>query len=461
MKTRIGSETKMSESGDRPGFARLSRRRLLAAGSALAGGSLLPMPMISPARAQDAPLKFWQFYAPGGAVPGQVQWFQDMVKAWNDAEDVKIELEFVPGAQYVSGTKLQTAFAAGEGPDLFLISPGDFLRYYNGGALLDLAPYVAAEARADFYDTVIATRLVDQGLYGLPMEVEPMAIYYSVKAFQEAGIGEADIPKSWDQLLELAKRLTTDRRFGILFETNPGYYQNFTWYPFLWQGGGEIVGPDGKSGFNSDAARAALKFWQDAVQQGVAPRKPLGTGGGDIAANLVSGFCAMNNVGIWGIAALRNADPSFEYGVFKLPLPPGGTDRTIAGGWAFVANAQGRNPDAAGRFCAWAVGSMSADSIQRGVDWCTKAKSDMPPRKSVLAQAMAGDGYQSGAMKIFAEQIFPDARGEPRVPPQVHKVISDAIQACQLNGEDPARQAELAARQIDSFLAGYGGAPII
>ncbi len=439
----------------------LGRRKLLAAGTALVGGSLLPMPYLSRARAAEGPLKFWQFYAPGGAVPGQVQWFQDMVKGWNDSQEAKVELEYIPTSQYINGTKLQTAFAAGEGPDIFLISPGDFLRYHNGGALLDLAPYVAAEVRADYYDTAIATRLVDDGLFGLPMEVEPMAIYYSVKAFKEAGLGEADIPKTWDQLLEVAKKLTNDRRFGILFETNPGYYQNFTWYPFLWQGGGEIVGKDGKSGFNSDAAKAALKFWQDAVAQGVAPRKPLGYGANDIAANLGSGFCAMQNVGIWGISALRNADPNFEYGVFKLPLPPGGQDRTVAGGWAFVANANGRNTEAAGKFCAWALGSMEPDSVKRVADWCTKAKSDMPPRKSAFAEATAAQAYGSGAMKIFAEQVFPTARGEPRVPPQVYKAISDAIQACQLNGEDPGKRAEMAAQQIDSFLAGYDGAPIL
>ena len=37
----------------------------------------------------------------------------------------------------------------------------------------------------------------------------------------------------------------------MLFETNPGYYQNYTWYPFLWQAGGDFQNADGKSAFNS------------------------------------------------------------------------------------------------------------------------------------------------------------------------------------------------------------------
>ena len=55
------------------------------------------------------------------------------------------------------------------------------------------------------------------------------------------------------------------------------------------------------------------------------------------------------------------------------PLPPNGQQKTICGGWAFVAKAKGKNPEEAAKFCVWAVGSMQDDSIQRVVDWCTKA----------------------------------------------------------------------------------------
>ena len=33
-------------------------------------------------------------------------------------------------------------FRLRRGPDIFIISPGDFLRYYNGGVLLDLTPFM-------------------------------------------------------------------------------------------------------------------------------------------------------------------------------------------------------------------------------------------------------------------------------------------------------------------------------
>ncbi|HVL25951.1 MAG TPA: sugar ABC transporter substrate-binding protein [Thermomicrobiales bacterium] len=439
----------------------ISRRTVLKGATAVAASSIT-MPYVFSRTAAATELTFWQFYAPGGDVAPQGQWFEDMVKSWNDQNDVKIKLEHIPTSEYVSGSKLQTAFASGQGPDIFIISPGDFLRYYNGGVLRDLTPHMDKAAIDDFYPDVIATRKVDDKIFGLPMEVEPMAFYYSLDAWEEAGLSDSDIPATWEDLLGVAKTLTTGDRFGILFETGPGYYQNFTWYPFLWMGGGEIVNKDGKtSGMNSEGAIQALQLWKDTIDQGIAPRKSLGNGAGEIVSNLASDYCAIQNLGIWGISDMRVNAPDYRYGVFKLPLPPNGTYTTDLGGWAFVANEKGQDPETAAEFCVWAVGSMSDDSIQRGVDWCIKAKSDMSPRKSVLDKGTADGGYSEGAMKVFKDDIFPGGRGEPRVPPEVYKSVSDAIQACQLSDADPKQAAATAAQQIESFLASYKGAPIL
>jgi len=442
------------------GATRQSRRTLIKAGTAAAASAFIMPSFFSRASAASS-LKFWNFYSPGGTVAPQDQWFKTMVDSWNGQNDVKVELEYIVNSEYVNGSKLQTAFASGSGPDVFLLSPGDFLRYYNGGALQDLTPAMDAAAVKDFYPDVLATRAVDNKVFCIPMEVEPMAFYYSLDAWDKAGLTDGDIPTTWEQLLEVAKKLQTDDRFGVLFETQPGYYQNFTWYPFFWEAGGKIVNADGKtSGLNSEAGIKALKLWKDAIDQGVAPRQGL-AGGGDIVANLAAGYCAIQNVGIWGIGVLRANAPDFKYGIFKLPVPDGGTYASVAGGWGFAANAKGQDPVTAAKFCAWALGSMKDDSIQRGVDWCIKAKSDVGPRASVMEKATKDGGFSEGGMKTFKDDVFPGARAEPRVPPEVYKAISDAIQACQLNGAEPAQAAEQGAKQIEAYLATYDGAPIL
>jgi len=67
------------------------------------------------------------------------------------------------------------------------------------------------------------TRIVDEKIYGVPFDVVPLAMFYSLKAFEEAGLSESDIPKTWDQFLEIARKLTKGDQFGCLFENCTGY----------------------------------------------------------------------------------------------------------------------------------------------------------------------------------------------------------------------------------------------
>src|ERR1700722_7682224 len=391
-------------SGDPQPVAGISRRGLLKRGGEVAAAAAVasvfsPFVFTGNAAATKT-LSFWQFYAPSRELGIQSKWVEDCVKGLNAPPDVKVELQCVPAQEYIRGSKLQTAFAAGQGPDIFIISPADFLRYYNGGVLVDLTSYIEDAAKEDFFPNVMATRIVNEKIYGVPFDVVPLAMFYSIKAFEEAGLSESDIPKTWDQFIEIAHKLTKGDRFGCLFETAPGMYQNFTWYPFIWQGGGDIATPGGKhSAFASPAPAQALKFWQDTIQQNVAPRDMLGTGGWDPIANLASGFCAMQNLSIEGVGLLREFAKDFQYGVFPYPLPPNGQQRNIFGGWAFVANAKGKNPEEAAKFCVWAVGSMQDDSIQRVVEWC-KAYSIISPRKSALEKGTTEGGYSSAPMKL-------------------------------------------------------------
>lgn len=437
--------------------AAISRRTALCgAGAVLLAGAAGCAPARNPRE-----ISLWNFYGPGGQTKSQNDWIIKLAADWNATHDVQVRLRYVPNKDYKAGPTLQTSFSAGAGPDVFLLSPGDFLRYYNGGALADLTPHLEPGMREDFLPEVLATRLVDDRVYGLPMEIEPLALFYAEDAFERAGLSEGDLPTTWDDLLGLAERLTTPDRFGMLFETNPGYYQNFTWYPWLWMAGGEVLTPDQhRSAFDSPATRRALRLWQDAVGAGSAPRRVQGEGGNDSISNLAQGYCAMQQLGIWGIAEIAEQAPGFRYGVTPMPAPPGATATTALGSWAMVANAKGANPEAAAEFVAWALGSADPACVERMRQWNTEAKTGIPPRHSVRRAAEEHGAFDDGPMRVFADQVMADARPEPRYPPEVYRAISDALQATQLDGADPGTAAAGAAEQIDAFLDGYDGAAI-
>ena len=86
-------------------------------------------------------------------------------------------------------------------------------------------------------------------------------------------------------------------------------------------------------------------------------------------------------------------------------------------------------------------------------------------REALLWVAIRGKrihrfSFVDGRSKVWAAPDSPTSIGL-RMPPQVYKAISDAIQACQLNGQKPEEAAATASSQIDAFLAGYKGAPIL
>ena len=130
---------------------------------------------------------------------------------------------------------------SGAVPDLFIISPGDFLRYYNGGVLLDLTPFMEkaratisprGDPRATAWSTARSTASPGGRADGDVLQRRRLRT--------RSGSPTRTFPRLGRTFSPSAKKLTNEKRFGVLFETNPGYYQNFTWYPFLWQGGGDF-----------------------------------------------------------------------------------------------------------------------------------------------------------------------------------------------------------------------------
>ncbi|WP_181871951.1 ABC transporter substrate-binding protein [Brachybacterium alimentarium] len=165
----------------------------------------------------DKPLSFWNFYSPAPQedpnLVAQSDWFATAIDRWNSANTRQVAPVYMTGDQM--NQRMPVAFASGDGPDIFLISPGDYLRYANGGVLQDLTPYMEQEAIDDYFPQALATRRSGDGIYGLPMEQEPLALFYDPELLEAVGIAEGDLPSDWEQLLELATELSAGSQTGL------------------------------------------------------------------------------------------------------------------------------------------------------------------------------------------------------------------------------------------------------
>lgn len=358
--------------------------------------------------------------------------------------NVEVVYENVPESEYMS-TKLTTAFAANDGPDVFVMSPGDFLKYANSGIAKDLTPYFTDEIKNDFLKSSIDAVTVNGKIVAIPFEVELLGLYYNKDMLAAAGV---EPPKTWEELVAATKKLTTDKVAGLVIEPSKGYYQNFTWYPFMWQGGGNVLDIAAKKGtFQGPAVENALQLWGDLVKAG-APSK---TSKGTWEPLVAEGSAAMQICGTWLIGRLEKDFANMNIGLVPLPTPNGGKAATDAGGWKLMVNAKSKHAEEAAKFAMWAF----AENKELPLKWCTDVKFAYSPRKSVVEAGK--EIYSKGLRKVFTEEIYDTAIGEPRYPAEVVDAVGDALQEVMFKGTNPADAAKKANEKIDAFLKTFNG----
>lgn len=392
-------------------------------------------------------LTFWTFYQTDSV---EQQFWINLAKKYTDQIDpqVKINVESVSWNDYLSD-KLINAFAAGEGPDLFLVAPPTFLQYYNAGVLQELNPYLGSDAIKDFLPNTLDSTIVDGKIYAIPYEQDLAGLFYDEDVLNAAGI---EPPKTWEELKSAALKLKAAGKPGISLEIGATSFQVFMFSPFLWSAGGDILTPDRKhSALLSEGVKQALGYWRDLWQAGVIIRNPT-RAAGEIEI-LGEGEASMQLSGSWVINTLEHQYPNRNIGVVPIPIPAGGSSVTVTGGWKIAVNRNGDNNTDATKFVAWAFGSPDSSFHK---NWDTLVKFAFPVRQSVLVQAK--ETYHMGLREAFAEQMLGTERSEMRIPPEMSKILIDMIQESLYNPETSIDEIVLKYhRKLEQFLAGYQG----
>jgi multiple sugar transport system substrate-binding protein len=382
-------------------------------------------------------LTFWDMHD-----TKEKEFFEGLVNEYNSIQD-EVEIEYSTHNQgdYTT-TILPTAFANDAGPDIYMISPGDFMKFADAGIMEDLTPYFPAGAKEDFLPASLDAVTVNGEILALPYELELLGLYYNSEMLENANVA---VPQTWEELQEAARILTTDKIAGLVLPPDKGPYFNFIWYPFLWQLGGDVLSADGsKSTFNSPEAAQALEFWGSFFKEGSSPAK-LQQGPWEIA-HLGEGTAAMQVIGTWAIKAIEEQFSDVPIEVAPLPIPAGGKPATDAGGWKLAVNGESDHAAEAAAFVMWAF----AEDTSRALEWTTEIKFAYSPRKSVIA---AGEEiYSQGLRKVFTEQIYDSAIPEPRYPAAVMDAVGDAMQNVMFNNMSGADAAEAAHKKLTDVI---------
>jgi multiple sugar transport system substrate-binding protein len=167
--------------------------------------------------------------------------------------NVSVVRETSPSAKMAE--KLLTAFGAQKGPDMFNWSAEDEWQYIEAGRVapvdLQAIGYSSYKAlQADYLPVTFNGALFEGKIYGLPQQISNYGIYINNKYYRQVGLNPAtDYPKTWEQMVTVAEKLTiregaviTRRGFDFRY---PQYL--IFWAPMAKQLGGTVLSPDGKN----------------------------------------------------------------------------------------------------------------------------------------------------------------------------------------------------------------------
>ncbi|MEH7011564.1 sugar ABC transporter substrate-binding protein [Neobacillus niacini] len=330
-----------------------------------------------------------------------------------DHPNVEITFETFPQQQYYEKIRMQ--LSGGEGYDLFT---GQMDNMIDTGLLTPLDKYIK-ESKMDVagYGTMYDTYKSDDKVLSLPYRKSNWMLYYNKTLFDEKGIDYPSDDMTWDEFRELAKKMTSgsgeSKVYGAYLQQWPQ-----TWYMSAVQDGASIIDKD-LSPFK-DALQLRIDLEKDGS---IMKWSEQVTTGAHYNAAFQKGNIAMNLIGDWHVAQLRQAEKegklNFDWDVVPIPHPEGVAKNTsLALPVSIMMNKNTKHPKEAFEFLKYMTGKEGAELLAS--EGYLTGYMDKDVEKAYL-----GDGTQ----KPENLHYFLETKEYPEYPmlPGVNNVVKEQI----------------------------------
>ncbi|MGW3958170.1 ABC transporter substrate-binding protein [Amycolatopsis sp. NPDC005003] len=248
-------------------------------------------------------------------------------------------------------TKLQNAIKAGSGaPDVAQIEYYALPQFALTDSLADLNQFGFGSFEKDYSASTWAQVKNGNGIYGLPQDSGPMALFYNKEVFDKNGIA---VPKTWAEYIDAAKKLhTADPTKYITSDTgDPGFVLSM-----IWQAGGRPFTVDGRNvkvNFGDAGTKKWTAMWDQLIQgKLLAPVKEWSD---DWFRALGDGTISSLVTGAWMPGNFISSVPggAGKWAVAPMPTYDGKPVTAENGGSAQSVVKQSKNPALAAGFVRW------------------------------------------------------------------------------------------------------------
>lgn len=270
---------------------------------------------------------WWDFLGGGDGVR-----MKALIEKFNTEHSGDIQIEATTlewGTPYYS--KVQTAAAVGEGPDIMTYHLSRMPLGVSAGTLREITPEELEAAGLDpgnFVESNYKAAQVDGKLYGVPFDIHAIIMYYNKNHLKEAGLlGDDGLPKGLDGVenFNAALKKLTDgpAEYGLSIDTAESGSEWRIFYSLLHQQGGELItaGNEILGGDNLEKAVKATELVRSWVENGWAPKLI------DYPASVAlftSGDAALHINGVWEVPTMVDLEKSgklgFEWGAVRIPV---------------------------------------------------------------------------------------------------------------------------------------------
>ena len=337
-------------------------------------------------------------------VPGM----EDVVELWNaDNPDIQVTVENTPAGNAGTYNNLFNGLEAGTAPDLSQIEYDSLSSFRLQDGLTDISACAGVEdASGEFVDwTWSQVQLGGEGVWAVPQDIGPMAMYYRSDLFQQAGITEP--PTTWEGYYEAAKQLKAAT--GAYITHFPQGDAN--WFTgLLWQRGANLFEIDGDQvvvDVDSPEAQEVADYWQRMIDEDLVATDLQGFSP-DLYAAWGNGTVASWVSAAWGYSTIRDNAASTA-GLWSVAsMPQWSEGETAAGNWGGSTTAvlsSTEYPAEAAEFALWLNTDPEALAMANelgGLYPAAENRSDI--------EALQGGVEFYGGQEVF--EVFGEAAGQ-------------------------------------------------
>jgi len=276
----------------------------------------------------------------------------------------------------------------------------------------------------DFYPDVLKSFEVEGTPYGIPLYVSPYVLYYNKDLFKQAGIDPNKPPKTYDEMLGYAEKLSQlkDKNgnkvyaFGQTTASVPVSGASLT--AMIFNFGGQVLDANGKLSVDNQGFKQAIEMVQLLDEKGYNPQNAKLK---DLRNLFALGQLAMYYDQSWGFNGIKSINPdAVNFTASAEPLKGGqGSGQSLLQAHCFILVDNGDARSAAlSKFVEYVISEDVLSGYLRDLTPAYPAKKSMAAMESVM-----NNGILKGASP---------AVGRVKVQPFIPRISDLNLELCAL-----------------------------